>query len=578
MATLSKLRYNVINTQLSKVFILTPFLLQIRSVSAEFFFLSINHTYCSIIMSIIVNSLSYIHPDGEILFNDINFSITTADKVSLVGRNGIGKSTMLRIITGNLKQSSGEIISSDKPYYIPQHLGEFDDLSVAEVLDISAKIEALHSILGGDVSLSNFDIIGDDWNIEERIKLALKYWNLENLDLSKKMASLSGGEKTKIFLSGILIHDPKIILLDEPSNHLDIESRILLYDFIKKSKSTILVVSHDIELLNIFSKTIELSKDSIEIYGGNYDFYDEQKDIKLNALQLQLADQERKLKNTQIKAREVKDQRLKQDIRGKKQKAKAGVPRIVMGGLKNNAEKSSSKINSVQDEKIKSIATDINALRLQVEMELPLKINLKSSILPKGKLLVDAKEINLMYPEKGLWKEPLSFQIYSGDRILIRGRNGAGKTSLMSIITEEKNPSTGNISVNKFKYLYLDQEYSLMRNDLTVFENIQIFNDLCLLEHDLKMLLHHHQFPREYWDRQCVNLSGGEKMKLLLCCLSVSNNIPDVLILDEPTNNLDIQSLKTLTDAIREFDGTILVISHDLYFVEKIGLSKVVEI
>lgn len=529
-------------------------------------------------MSIVVNSLTYIHPDGDMLFKDINFTVSAGDKASLVGCNGVGKSTLLRILAGVSEPSAGELILSEKPYYVPQHLGEFDNLTISVALGLDAKIEALHSILGGDASPSNFEIVGDDWDIEERIQIAFRYWNLENLDLSRKMSLLSGGEKTKVFLSGILIHKPKIILLDEPSNHLDLESRFLLYDFIRKSKSLILTVSHDWELLNIFSKTMELSFNSVEVYGGNYDFFDVQKEIKVNALQLQLADQEKTMKATLLKSRELKEQRLKQEIRGKKQKARAGIPRIAMGGLKNNAEKSSSKINGDQDEKVKSIAADIDALRLRIEMELPLKINLKSPIQPKGKLLVDADGINLLYDEKPLWKNSLSFQIYSGDRIHIRGRNGSGKTSLIDIITERKSASIGHICLNKFGYLYVDQEYSVIRNDLTVFENIQIFNDQCLLEHDLKMLLFHHQFPKEYWDRECIHLSGGEKMKLLLCCLSVSNNIPGVLILDEPTNNLDIQSQKTLTHAIREFEGTILVVSHDLHFIEQIALEKIVNV
>lgn len=529
-------------------------------------------------MSIVVNSLTYIHPDGDMLFKDVNFSVSAGDKASLVGSNGVGKSTLLRILAGVSTASSGELILFEKPYYVPQHLGEFANLTLSAALGVDAKIGALHDILGGDASLSNFEVLEDDWDIEERIKLAFKYWNLEDLDLSKKMALLSGGEKTKVFLSGMLIHSPKIILLDEPTNHLDIESRILLYDFIEKSKSTILVVSHDWELLNVFSKTMELLPTSVEVYGGNYDFYDEQKEINMNAMQFQLADQQQKMKTTLLKSREIKEQRLKQEIRGKKQKTRAGIPRIAMGGLKNNAEKSSSKINGEQDEKMKLIAADIDALRLRIEMELPLKINLKSPIFPKGKLLVDANEINIEYHEKSLWKDNLSVQIYSGDRIHLKGRNGVGKTSLIDIITEKKKISEGRISINKFRYLYVDQEYSLIKNDLTVFENIQTFNEQCLPEHDLKMLLFHHQFSQEYWDRKCVYLSGGEKMKLLLCCLSVSNNIPDILILDEPTNNLDIQSQKTLIHAVKDFNGTILFVSHDLHFIKKIGFNKVISL
>lgn len=527
-------------------------------------------------MSIVVNSLTYIHPDGGMLFNNISFAIQSGDKVSLVGNNGVGKSTILRIITGDLQQTQGDIIISERPFYIPQHLGQFDNLSVLEALQIDNKINALHAILNGDVSQQNLDILNDDWDIEERVNATLKQWHIEYVNPSKKMLYLSGGEKTKVFLAGISIHSSSLILLDEPSNHLDLKSRSILYDLIKNSNSTILSVSHDRDFLNLVNKTIELTTSSAEIYGGNYDFYKEEKMRKMNSLQTQLADKENRLKKEQQKSREIAERRQKQETRGKGQKAKAGIPRIVMGGLKNNAERSSAKIKGEQIEKINETYAEINSIKQQIKSEQSLNINIKNSDLHRDKILVSADSINIIYEDIPLWRKHLSFQIYSGDRIQIKGDNGTGKTSLVKLITNEKQISAGQIAIADYKYLYIDQEYSIIENNATVFEQVLKFNDQCLLEHDLKMHLYHHQFSLEYWVRQCESLSGGEKMKLLLCCLAISNNTPDMLILDEPTNNLDINSQNILTYAIKEFKGTILVISHDNYFINKIGINKVI--
>lgn len=197
------------------------------------------------------------------------------------------------------------------------------------------KLRALHAILNGDVSEENLNQLNDDWDMEEKIQAAFSFWNIQHLSLSQAMKSLSGGEKTKVFLSGISINSPEIILLDEPSNHLDSESRTILYDFIRKSKSTILVVSHDRTLLNLLDTTLELTENSIAVYSGNYDFYKKQKEEKLFALQSQLEEKEKMLKQTQQKARELAEQRQRNELRGKKQQKKEGTPKIMINKMNN---------------------------------------------------------------------------------------------------------------------------------------------------------------------------------------------------------------------------------------------------
>lgn len=529
-------------------------------------------------MSIVINSLAYIHADGEVLFNDINISIHSGSKASLIGHNGVGKSTLLQIISGNIKQTEGKIILSEKPYMVPQDLRQFDDLSIIEVLRVDDKIKALHEILKGDVSEHNLEVLNEEWDIEEKVNIALKHWNIEHLNIYKKMNSLSGGEKAKVFLAGIIIHSPKIILLDEPTNHLDSNSKAILFDFIKSSKSTFLIVSHDRELLNLVTETVEISLNSIEIYGGNYDFYKQQKKLKVDSLHNQIADKKKELKTAKIRSKEIADQRQKQESRGKEQKIKAGIPRILMGGLKDTAEKSTTKVKNQQNQKIEDIISQIGSIKTQIELEQPLRINIKNSTLHKGKLLVDANNINLSYEGDKLWTTAVSFRIYSGDRILITGNNGAGKTSLIKAVTREISVSDGTIYIAELKSLYIDQEYSIINNTSTVFAQAQIFNNKCLPDHDLKMLLHQHQLTCEYWDRPCGTLSGGEKVKLLLCCLSIDNNSPDILILDEPTNNLDLSSKDMLTFSVKEFDGTIVVISHDKYFIDEIAINKTISL
>ncbi|GAB3315115.1 ABC-F family ATP-binding cassette domain-containing protein [Larkinella ripae] len=529
-------------------------------------------------MSIVVNSLSYRHPDRETLFQNLTFSIATGEKAALVGHNGTGKSTLLQIIAGRLAPTTGEIILPEKPYYVPQHLGQYDARSVAQVLGIEQKIKALHAILEGDAAAAHFTNLNEDWEIEERVQAALAYWHLQPVDLAQPLQLLSGGEKTKVFLAGILIHSPGIILLDEPSNHLDAESRERLAGFIRKNKGTVLMVSHDRSLLNLLDTTLELTKTGAELFGGNYDFYKEQKEEKRNALQSQADEREKSLKQAQQKARELVEQRQKKEVRGKAQGQKQALPRIIAGGRKNQAELSTAKQKDVQSEKIHELADTLKHIRTQLQAYQVLKIDLQKSGIHTGKILLEAQAINFTYGDHALWPVPLSFQVRSGDRIRVQGNNGSGKTTLLGLLTGRLQPSAGRIFSADFRAVYIDQEYTILDGQLSVFEQVQKFNTRQLLEHELKMLLHYYQFPRELWDRKSASLSGGEKMKLTLCCLAIGTNAPDLLILDEPTNNLDLQSQEVLTNAVRDFAGSVLVISHDPYFIDEIKIDSTLKL
>ena len=525
-------------------------------------------------MSIIIRSLSYIHSDKEKLFQNINATINKGQKVSLVGNNGCGKSTLLQIIARKLSSTEGDVILEEKPYFVPQHFGQYNDLSVTQALGVENKLQALHAILKGDTAPQHFESLNEDWDIEERTHAALSFWKIQHLKLSQTMNTLSGGEKTKVLLSGILIHSPQIILLDEPSNHLDLESRNLLYDFIKKSKSTILVVSHDRKLLNLLDTTFELENGNIEVFGGNYDFYFEQKTNARNALEEDIKSKEKALRKAKAVEKEAMERQQKLDARGKKKQEKAGLPTIMMKTLKNNAEKSTSRTKGIHAEKINTISEEVSQLRKELSDSKKMKINLNNSALHKKKILVSANEINFSYGNRSLWKECLNFIITSGERIVIKGANGSGKTTLIKIILGELLSYTGTITKAETKAIYIDQDYSLINNRLTVYEQAQKYNHSFLQEHDVKIRLNRFLFSKDCWDKSCGLLSGGERMRLLLCCLTISNQAPDIIVLDEPTNNLDIQNIEILTSAINEYKGTLIVVSHDSQFLEEINIER----
>jgi ATPase subunit of ABC transporter with duplicated ATPase domains len=523
-------------------------------------------------MGLIVRTLNYFHPDNEELFHDLNFTFNDGEKAALVGINGAGKSTLLRLIAGKLQLTSGEISYSKKPWYVPQHLGEYDGWSIAQALDADKKLDALHAILGGDTDIRHFNNLDDDWDIENKVEKALEKWGLGSFDLNRLLRSLSGGQKTKVFLAALDMNSPDLILLDEPSNHLDTITRNKLYCLIAQSKATMLIVSHDRTLLNLMNKTMELSKKGIEVFGGNFEFYQEKKQEKVNALNAQLNDQSKSLKQSEKKAKDMAILRAGQESKGRSAGLSNSIPRIISGGLKSKAQRSTARMLDAHNEKIAGLNENIRETKAQIQLYRALKIEIRHSGLPHGKIFIDATNINYAYSGNKLWSR-LNFQIKSGERVQIEGENGVGKTTLLRIITGALKPLEGEYNSTVFSYLYLDQDYTMIDSKRTIYEQVQEYNNRGLEEHELKALLIHSQFDHESFDRKCAGLSGGEKMKLSLCCMVVNNLAPDVLILDEPTNNLDVQSLEVLTSAIKNFGGTLLVISHDAYFINEIRID-----
>ncbi len=524
-----------------------------------------------------LQGVTYIHPNRDLLFADINLVINRQDKITLIGNNGAGKSTLLKILAGDLPPSGGLVKADHKPYYVPQLFDQFNDQDIAQVLQIGNKLTALKEILDGKVTDANLTLLDEDWTIEERCKEAFAFWKLDGLDLTQKMGTLSGGQKTSVFLAGITIHRPEIVLLDEPSNHLDTLHRIILYEYIRSTTNTLVVVSHDRTLLNLLDTVYELSQRGITAYGGNYSFYAEQKLIENDALNQDLKSREKALRKAKETERQSLERQQKRDARGKKKQEKAGLPTISMNTFRNNAEKSTSRIKGAHAEKVDAISQELDHLRKDIPEMDKMKVDLDNSALHKGKILITAKDLNFGYDNRLLWKQPLNFQITSGERMAVKGPNGSGKTTLLKMILGELPPRSGTIDRTGVKAIFIDQDYSLIDNTLNVYEQALQADSGILEEHEIKVRLNRFLFTKAYWDKPCKALSGGEKMRLMLCSLTIRNQAPDMIILDEPTNNLDIQNVEILTAAINEYQGTLLVVSHDEYFLKQIGVEHSID-
>ncbi|HEY1022297.1 MAG TPA: ATP-binding cassette domain-containing protein, partial [Flavisolibacter sp.] len=280
------------------------------------------------------------------------------------------------------------------------------------------------------------------------------------------------------------------------------------------------------------------------------------------------------LRKAKDKSRETLERQQRLDARGKKKQEKAGVPTIMMNTLRNSAEKSTAKLKGAHEEKIDGLFQDLQMVRKELPDIDKMRLSFDHSSLHRGKILFSAQNINITYSHQLLWSQNLDLEIRSGERIALKGLNGSGKTTLIRLILGELAPQTGTIYRAIGKAIYIDQDYSMINNCMTVFQQAEAFNSTAFQEHEIKIRLDRFLFTKEDWEKPCSALSGGEKMRLMLCCLTISQQAPDLMILDEPTNNLDIQNIEILTAAINNYKGTLLVVSHDDIFLEQVGIER----
>ena len=514
-------------------------------------------------MSIVIKNLSYEHADKTPLFNQVNLVLNKGEKANLIGANGTGKSTLLKLIA---TASLSAIQLDGRAYYLPQlNNSQVSKQTIQEALQTDQKVKALHRILQGSIDEQDYVDLDDDWKIEDNIAQALHHWQLEGKDLSLPMDQLSGGQQMRVYFANIHIHQPDILLLDEPTNHIDQATRRLLFDFLQQYKGTVLLVSHDIELLNQQAITFEITSKGIQMYKGNYDFYKVQKQEELTALQHQIDVLSKDMRQVKTEQQKLLQKQQKAVGQNKRAEQKGGLPKIVVNMLKNAAENSSAKSTEVQAEKQQKIQGQLWDLKDQLEQIKPFHLSFNNSDLHENKVLFQIKDLNYQYEAtaEALWSTPLNLEIRSGERLLIEGDNGTGKSTLLQLLVGNLRPTTGHLERLTTRIAFLDQFYSILDHNKTIVEQAQQYNANLMDEASLKNTLFQYGFRPEQWSKPVAQLSGGECLRLTICCLNLSLSTLDVLILDEPSNNLDIVGLESLYQALKEYRGTIVFVSHD---------------
>ena len=485
-----------------------------------------------------------------VLFEDITFGVAQGQKIGLIAKNGTGKTTLLNIIGGKEDYDSGEVVFRKdlRVGYLEQSPSYPEELTVLQAC-FHSKNETVQLIAEYEEAMAKEDHSNLEdiltrmdsfkaWDYEQKAKQILGQLKIHNFN--QKIGELSGGQLKRVALANVLITDPELIILDEPTNHLDLEMTEWLEDYLSRANISILMVTHDRYFLDrVCSEIIEIDNKQIYSYKGNYSYYLEKRQERVEAMN---ADVER-AKN--LLRTELDWMRRQPQARGTK--AKYRIDAFYELEKKAKQQRDNGNVN----------------------------LDVKASYI--GSKIFEAEHVTKSFGSIKI-VEDFNYIFARYEKMGIIGNNGAGKTTLLKLLLGELEPTEGTITRADFKYVYIDQEYSIVKPHLTVFEQLEQFNLFAKPEHELKMILSRFLFPVGTWDKNCSKLSGGEKMRLAICCLMVSNSTPDIFVLDEPTNNLDIRSVSIITAAIKDYNGTVLLVSHDLYFVKEIKINRSIKL
>lgn len=511
--------------------------------------------------SVVLADLSFTWPDGTAALSGISAAFG-AGRTGLIGLNGSGKSTLLRLITAELTPSSGHVMLSAGLGVLPQGVILDSTATVAGLLGIEPRLRALRSIADGDVSQHNFDVVGDDWDVEGRSAQVLAEAGLAADSLDRPVSTLSGGEAILVALAGIRLEGAPITLLDEPTNNLDAGARQRLYEMVATWRGALIVVSHDPPLLELMDDTAELRERSLSIYGGPYSAYLDHVERQQEAAGRALRSAEQTLKTQQRIQSEAQTKLARRARTAQTAFDSKRASKIVMNGRKSQAQVSAGKLRVDLGAKVSSAAAAVDAAALRLRDDDRISIDLAGTVVPLGRRLAE------------LHTGQSSLIVQGQDRVALVGPNGAGKTSLLDKLVHgtERPGLTASAVAHTDRIGYLPQRIDTLDDGLTVLQNVaratpQTPNG------EIRSGLARFLLRGDTVNRLAGTLSGGERFRVALARLLLADPPPQLVVLDEPSNNLDLHSIEQLVDALDAYRGGLIVVSHDESFLARLRLT-----
>ncbi len=504
--------------------------------------------------------------DTKKILTNINFTLTEGERIAIIGQNGTGKSTLMKIIMRQTQPDSGELsidgkvkidmLSQSPKLQSGVNVKEAIENELKELKTAKLRYDELSSNLASEFEnksiidehskLATFLDFHDAWDLDNKIERVMVEFDLKSYE-DKFVELLSGGEQRRVALAGLLLKRPDILLLDEPTNHLDVYMVEFLEQMLLKQNFTLIFISHDRYFIdNIATSTVEIDDGNLRKFSGGYTNYLKQKQTLLENLQkehdelLRLVKREEHWLAHGISARRKRNERRKAEL----------------FELRDAAKKNPAQIR-----------------KMRVELQREQKSFNQGDTLNKRKMLFELEKISKQLGDKLLIKD-FSARILQKDKIAIVGPNGSGKSTLLKVLLGELKIDSGNIKKGDFAVGYFDQQRKMLDDDKNLIETFcPLGGDRVELQDGRNMhvygYLKNFLFPKEYLDKKVGMLSGGEKNRVALALLFTKK--VDLLILDEPTNDLDLPTINILEEYLQNFQGALIFVSHDRYFVDKIA-------
>lgn len=513
-----------------------------------------------------LEGVSFTLADGRVLFHDLH-DVFDQRRTGLVGRNGVGKSVLARLLAGQLAPSAGRVTRGCGVHYLSQQVAPVG--TVATLAGAQPVIAALERIENGSAEAADFDAVGDRWDIRERLQAELDRCGLAHVRPDTPASALSGGEAMRVALVAAWLSGAGFLILDEPSNHLDRDQRAALLAQLRRWPNGLLVISHDRALLERMERIVELSPLGLRSYGGGYAVYAECQRAERDNAQRQLDQRKLERRRETQAMREQHERQARRLAKGASDGREANQAKILLGGQKNRAQGTAGKLRQQHAAQQELLSQRVREAAQLVAPSAAIAMHALAGPQAARQLLVELEDVVL--PHVPASTPAISLTITGQQRIGVIGPNGSGKSTLLKVLDGQLAPLSGRREV-RARTAYLDQQLASLAPQQSAIQHLLEVNREAG-EAALRTHLAHMGLDAQRAVAPVATLSGGERLKVALACALYAHPPAQLLLLDEPSNHLDLASLEALETMLRQYQGALVVVSHDAAFLRALDLT-----
>ena len=499
--------------------------------------------------------------NGETIFNNLNLQFDHTP-TAIVGRNGVGKSVLARLIAGRLQPTAGSVTCTAAAAYVAQTFIAEPGQTVSDATGTAAALRALERLHRGEASAEDFDCLGERWDLPERLRQWLDDAGLVDVAPADLTQSLSGGQQARLALIGAFLSSARLLVLDEPTNHLDTAGRHWLMSQLQRWRGGLIVVSHDRQLLERMQRIVELTPFGATVFGGNFSAYQQQRQIHQAAAQATLDQSRTERRREQQRLKSEHDTIQRHAARSLRNAKTANVSGFERASLKGAARQIMGQVRQGHQQRKSDLDARVREAYANVLPDDGVLMNLPGSAVPTSRKVCTLLEVRVPW----LPTQALNLTLSGPVRVAVNGPNGCGKSTLLRLLAGDLAPVSGECTTH-VPVAYLDQPLKLLDDHLSVIDQLIALHSP-LSESQMRSHLAHLQLDAQRVTRPSASLSGGERLKAALAVALWRQTPAQLLLLDEPSNHLDLASVEAFEQALQRFPGAIVAVSHDADFLQ----------